>query len=102
VQSGPDKDQKREWEEHRDLLIQISSGLLHRVEMLEREVGLGSVNRPIIIASLDSGDDGDMETAPGSAISLWVRQVSVEADNTLVGDQMVYELVPISELARSE
>jgi hypothetical protein len=28
--------------------------------------------------------------------------VSMEADNTLIGDLIVYDLVPISELARSE
>jgi hypothetical protein len=97
------EDQKREWEDQRDLLVQISSGLLRRVEALERDVGPGSVGRPIVIEdSEDSGNDGDMETAPGDAVSVWARQVSAEADNTLVGDPMVYELVPISKLARSK
>jgi hypothetical protein len=97
------QDQKREWEHQRDLLIQISSGLLRWVEALERDVGPGSAGRPIVIEDLeDSGNDGDMETAPGDSISVWARQVSADADNTLVRDQIVYELVPISELARSE
>jgi hypothetical protein len=37
-----------------------------------------------------------------TAIKAWVEEVAVTADNTLVGGQMVYELVPIKELARSE
>jgi hypothetical protein len=93
--------QKAEWERQRDLLVQISSGLLRRVEEVKRLVGPGSVNRPIVIKDSDSGNDGDMETAPGDSISVWARQVSVEVDNTLVGDPIAYDLVPIEELTRS-
>jgi hypothetical protein len=40
-------------------------------------VGPGSAGCPIVIEdSEDSGNDGDMETAPGDEISVWARQVS--------------------------
>jgi hypothetical protein len=94
------QDFRTEWTEQREILIRIASGLLSRVEVVEGLVGPGSVGHPIVIE--DSEDGGDMETAPGDVVSMWARQVSAEADNTLFGDPIVYELVPISELARSE
>jgi hypothetical protein len=97
------QDFRAQWTEQREVLIQICSGLLGRLEVVEGLVGPGSAERPIVIKdSEDSRNDGDMETAAGSFISLWVRDVASTADNTLVDNPMVYELVLIEELARSE
>jgi hypothetical protein len=96
------QDFKVEWTEQREILIRICSGLLGRLEAVEGLVGPGSAGRPIVIGDSDSGNDGDLETALEGPISAWSRQVSIEADNTLIGDPIVYDLVPISELARSE
>jgi hypothetical protein len=93
------QDSKAEWRHQIDLLTEISSGLLRCLEAVERQVGPGIVDRPIVIEdSEDSGNDGDMETAPGSVISLWARDVASTVDNTLVRNQIVYDLVPIEEL----
>jgi hypothetical protein len=97
------EDFRAQWTEQREILIQICSGMLGRLETVEGLVGPRSVGRPIIIEdSEDGGNDGDLEMAPGDAISLWVRNVVSSADNTLVGNQMVYDLVPIEELTRSD
>jgi hypothetical protein len=97
------EDAKVEWVWERDLLIAISSGLLRCVEVVERQIGPGTVDHPIIIEdSKDSGNDGDAEMAPGDEISLWARDMAELVDNTLVGNQIVYDLVPIEELTRSD
>jgi hypothetical protein len=97
------QDQKATWKVQADLLTEISSKLLQRLEAVERQVGPGSAGRPIVIEdSVDSGDVADVEMAPGDEISLWARDIASQADNTLVRDQMVYELVPIEELTRSD
>jgi hypothetical protein len=96
------QDARVDWFQERDLLIQIQSSLLRCLEVVERQVGSGSMNRPIVIEdSEDSGNNGDVETALGDEISLWARNMAELVDNTLVENQIVYDLVPIEELTRS-
>jgi hypothetical protein len=100
------QDAKVDWIWESDLLIQIQTGLLCRLEAVERQVGPRSRDRPIVIKdSEDSGNNGGsegMETVPRDEISLWARNVADSAYNTLVNNQIVYELVLIKELGRSK
>jgi hypothetical protein len=89
------QDQKAEWKLHVDLLTEISSGILRRLEAVKREVGPGTVHRPIVVPDSDSGEEGEMVMV----IEVWAEEVEASADNTLIGDQIVYELVLIEELA---
>jgi hypothetical protein len=96
------KDQKAEWAWEHDLLLQIQSGLLRRLEAVERQVGPSTVDHPIVIEdSEDSRDLRNMEMVVGDEISLWAQNVAESMDNTLVKNQMVYNLVPIEELTGS-
>jgi hypothetical protein len=100
------------WE--REDLLHIQVHLMEQVGTLQAAIYnlqadcLGGQANPIVLDSnskrSESGEDADVEMAVGDKISLWSQDVNGRdgwsTQATLVGDQVLYDLVLIKELGR--
>jgi hypothetical protein len=106
------EDMKVQWDQEREDLLTIQVRLMEQVGNLQVVVYnlqgnlLSGCYNPIVLDLDDESDggDADVEMAVEDEISLWSWDVDgrdgFSTQETLVGDQVVYELVPIESLTQ--